>query len=304
VNSPDSVDLSIIIVTYNNEREIEQCLSSVKFAIQSLRAQLIIIDNDSGDNTVTLIKNQKSLFKRFNLIENNFNFGFTKAVNQGLKQATGNYVLLLNPDTKILPDTFKKLFPLFKKDEQIGIIAPQFLNADGSIQPSCRRFPRHRDVLFHILGLTYVLPHHKIFNYWKMGDFDHAATRYVDQPQGAFLLTHRKALEQVGLLDEQFPMFFSDVDWCRRQIENRWKILFTTEVNIIHHKGRSVYQNRVPLIWSSHISFYRYLKKYYPKGLWQILNFLMGGLLILAAVVRICIVIFQQMLQAIIQQQK
>ena len=144
----------------------------------------------------------------------------------------------------------------------MGIVAPQFLNADGSIQPSCRRFPRHRDIVFHALGLNYLFPYSKLYNYWKMGDFDHQSQRFVDQPQGAFLLTHRRAFEDVGLLDENFPMFFSDVDWCRRFINKGWKITFTPEVKIIHHKGSSVYnnRNRISLIWSSHISFYLYFQ--------------------------------------------
>jgi GT2 family glycosyltransferase len=167
-----------------------------------------------------------------------------------------------------------------------GIVSPQFLDLDGSIQPSCRRFPRHRDLLFLALGFDKLFSKSKIFNYWKMGDFDFRSQQKVDQPQGAFLLTHRTALEQVGLLDEQFPMFFSDVDWCRRFIAKGWEIFFSPETQIIHDKGTSIYRNRLRMIWSSHRSFYDYFVKYYPGKGWKIVNGLTAGLLLFMALLR------------------
>jgi GT2 family glycosyltransferase len=100
------------------------------------------------------------------------------------------------------------------------------------------------------------------------------------------LLARCEAVAQVGLLDEQFPMFFSDVDWCRRFIEKGWKILFVPGVQIIHHKGTSIYKNRVKMIWSSHRSFYHYFKKYYRGAFWGIINLITGIALILLATLR------------------
>ena len=173
-----------------------------------------------------------------------------------------------------------------KKNDNFGIIAPQFLNSDGSIQPSCRRFPKHRDLLYTSLGLATILKKSPQFNHWKMGDFDHNSARFVDQPQGAFLLTQQKAVQQVGLLDELFPMFFSDVDWCRRFTEKGWKIFFYPNVQIVHHKGTSIYKNRLKMIWSSHQSFYRYFKKYYPGCRWRLVNFFTKIYLMLLAIIR------------------
>ncbi len=278
--------LTIIIVTFNNEHEIGPCLLSVKLVAGAFSPQIIIIDNASRDQTKNVIQNHS---RDISFIANEKNVGFTRAVNQGLAIARGHYLLLLNPDTELLENIFDDLLPIFEKQADVGIVAPQFLNADGSVQPSCRRFPRHRDVFYHLLALPWLFPGSGEFNYWKMGDFDHRTRRFVDQPQGAFLLIRRKTFEEVGLLDERFPMFFSDVDWCHRCINHGWKILFTPEAHIVHLKGRSVYPHRIRLICSSHLSFYRYFRKYYRSGFWGISNTLTGALLVGLAFIRMII---------------
>lgn len=282
-------DLSIIIVTYNHEHEIKSCLLTLKNAIASFHAEIFILDNHSMDKTVSVIKSLQGNFDKkhdCSIIGNQANIGFTKAINQGLARSRGNFVLLLNPDTELPSHLFQPLIQILQKNNDVGIVAPQFRNADGSIQPSCRRFPRHRDVIYNALGLSWLFKNSHEFNYWKMGDFDHHCQREVEQPQGAFLLARKKAIEQVGLLDERFPMFFSDVEWCRRFIEKGWKILFAPSVQIIHHKGTSIYKNRLPMIWSSHRSFYHYFRKY-ERGLCRhISNLITGEILIALALAR------------------
>lgn len=283
------VDFSIIIVAFNNQYEIESCLESLGHALAGFRAEICLIDNCSADETVPISKKLLLQFDEryhWSMICNETNMGFTKAVNQGLRQAQGDFVLLLNPDTELPADLFQPLIEIFQADPQVGMVAPQLLNPDGSIQPSCRRFPRRRDVIYHALGLHWFFKRSREFNSWKMGDFDHQSQREVDQPQGAFLLARRQAVDQVGLLDERFPMFFSDVDWCRRFIDHGWKILFVPSVQIVHHKGTSIYRNRLKMIWSSHRSFYHYFQKY-QRGLFQgFLNLMIGEILIGLALVR------------------
>lgn len=282
-------DLSIIIVTYNHESEIKNCLLTLKKAIAHFHAEIFIVDNNSSDKTISVTKNVLEIFDQkhvWSINCNETNIGFTKAVNQGLARSQGKFVLLLNPDTEIPADTFQSLIQIFESNPDAGIISPQFRNPDGTIQPSCRRFPRHQDVIYNAIGLNLLFSNSKEFNYWKMGDFDHQTQREVEQPQGAFLLARREAVEDVGFLDEQFPMFFSDVDWCRRFIEKGWKILFVPGVQIIHHKGTSIYKNRVKMIWSSHRSFYHYFRKYYRGAFWSLINFITGIVLILLATLR------------------
>ena len=283
------IDLSITIVTYNHQDEISCCLQTLIGAIPSFQTEIFLIDNDSADQTVCIVKkllSTSSKKHRWSIICNETNKGFTRAVNQGLAQSHGKYVLILNPDTEVPVDGFQSLIEIFHKNKEAGIVSPQFRNPNGSIQPSCRRFPRHRDVIYSAIGLSWLFSKSKEINYWKMGDFDHQSQREVEQPQGAFLLARREAIEQVGFWDEQFPMFFSDVDWCRRFIQQGWKILFVPSVQIIHLKGTSIYKNRLKMIWSSHRSFYHYFKKY-NQGFWrQLINLIIGEILIGVAILR------------------
>ncbi len=285
------VSLSIIIVTYNHSTEIKVCLEAILKSEGDWHGEIILVDNASQDETTKIIdeliktnKNEQITVKLDALDQNT---GFTRGSNLGLQQAAGDFLLLLNPDTIVLPDTLSKLIDYLKKNPAVGIVAPQLLFPDGRIQPSCRHFPERKDVLWHLLGLNAIFPRSSIFNRWKMGYFTHDRELEVDQPQGAALLTHRKAFESIGFLDENFPMFFSDVDWCQRFKESGWKIIFYPNAKIIHHQGTSIHRNRARMIWSSHLSFIHYFQKYRP-GFWnQPINWLVGFLLILMAIIRI-----------------
>lgn len=181
----------------------------------------------------------------------------------------------------------RRLIDVLGSDHQTGVVAPQLRNPDGSLQPSCRRFPRRRDVTYECLGLNLLFPKSRLFNSWKMGDFDHLSQRRVEQPQGAFLLTTREVMNSVGLWDETYPMFFSDVEWCHRVKNAGLDIIFEPGARVMHQKGVSIYKRRAAMIWTSHISFYRYLKKYRAHGLGFIVNGLFGVFMVILALVRI-----------------
>ena len=162
-------DISIIIVTYNHQNEIVGCLQSLLTALCSFHAQIIIVDNFSHDRILTNAQTQQCRFEpqhEFLIIKNKNNEGFTKAVNQGLTKSNGKYILNLNPDTELTPKIFPVLLNILKSNKNCGIVSPQFRNTDGSIQPSCRRFPRHRDLIYNAIGLSRLFSKSKIFNYW------------------------------------------------------------------------------------------------------------------------------------------
>ena len=205
--------VSIIIVTYNSESEIVDCINSLLTQLIDINGTIVIIDNHSTDNTIPLIKEIES--KSISIIRNNVNLGYTIANNQGINNAKGDYILFLNPDTIIPNGTIINLLNEIKDNKNIGAIAPQLRFPNGGIQNSCRRFPRRRDILYESIGLSKIFKKSKEFNYWKMGDFDHKKTRFVDQPAGAALLFPKKIINEIGLLDERFPMFFSVVDICK-----------------------------------------------------------------------------------------
>ncbi len=292
---PDTI--AIIIVTFQNAGEIAACLRSLRDAAPEQRIRLFLIDNASTDATRQIIETTLAELpaSRFfvKLIFNEENAGFTRAVNQGLENyfAMADHelapVLFLNPDTILPAGSLTTLLEKLYAIREAGVVVPQLVHPDGRIQPSCRRFPTHADLFYELFGLSRLFSRSPRFNRWKMGDFDHRQAAEVEQPQGACLLARPEVVKQIGRWDERFPIFFSDVDWCRRVWENGWKIRFEPSVQIIHAQGVSVRQVQASAIWSSHLSFWRYLRKYENNWRGKLLNFISGPALMFAAFVRV-----------------
>ena len=166
------------------------------------------------------------------------------------------------------------------------MIAPQLIDQKSRILSSCRLFPAYKDLLLELTGLPRLFPHY-IHPGWKMPYFDHSYEKTVDQPETTCVMVSRKTLDTIGFMDEQFPIFFNDVDWCHRFRENGWDILFYPKVKVMHKKGSSVYAHRIPMIWKSHQGFYRYFRKWHCATWGQrILNQIILFLLIITAVLR------------------
>jgi GT2 family glycosyltransferase len=260
------IKIAVVIVTFNNKKTIQPCLQSLSDSLTDYASQIVIIDNNSTDGTADILKTYppeyKSWFNEFAYIQNSVNVGFTRAVNIGLEKLQGDFVVLLNPDVELKKETIFTLVECFAKNPQAGAVSPQLQFPDGQIQKSCRRFPRKRDVLLEAAGLTKLFPGHSKINRWKMADFDHKKSQAVEQPQGAFIMIRTQIVKKIGLLDEQFAMFFSDVDYCKRIINAGWKIWFCAETSAFHLKGHSVYPYRKEMIKTSHKSFNDYFKKY------------------------------------------
>jgi len=283
-------DISIVIVTFNNRPIIRRCLQTLSASLEGYSSQLCIIDNQSHDGTAELLQSP-NFWKPFSFdaveeLYNSKNLGYTKGINQGLERATGRHILLLNPDIVFQGKIFASLFDILQ-NENIGVVSPQFRYPDEAIQPSCRRFPTKLDVLFEFFGLTRVFSQSAFFNAWRMPDFDHQHSRDVHQPQGAFLLMRNEVLDKVGFLDELFPMFFSDVDWCRRVITDNWRIYFFASDFVYHIRGASVNQKRARMIVSSHKSFVDYFRKYDKTRLDRCATFFIQLLLLVATPLRV-----------------
>ena len=265
--SPETTpfEFSAVIVTYNNVDIIIKCLKSLAGALAGYTSQILVIDNRSTDGTVEVLKSfakQQQFFSHLVIDVNPENRGYTKAVNQGLRKAAGNYILILNPDVIPFDSTLRVLRRRLEDDKAIGIVAPQLLNMDGTIQPSCRYFPGKLDVVFKVLSLDLFFPDIFGFRRWYMPDFDFNSSRDVDQPQGAFWLVSKELVDRVGFLDETFFMFFSDVDFCYRVRQSGWRIHFCAEAYALHQQGASVFQCRPRMIVSSHRAFVQYFSKY------------------------------------------
>ena len=262
----EKVELSIIIVTWNSKEEIAECLRSVidqQGKDGDFIFEIIIIDNNSSDNTFRVIEKFKSYFnENITLIRNSDNLGFTKACNQGIELAKGQNVLFLNPDTEIIDDALYKLCNYLNSNEKIGAVAPQLLYEDMTIQYSCRTLPKYRDMFFELKLLSALFPKSKFFARWKMRYFSHNELSEVEQPMAAALMVKKNLLVKIGNMDERFVMFFNDIDLCKKILDEGYKIAFYPEAKVIHRKGSSVYQDRARMIRMWNEDCLSYFKKH------------------------------------------
>lgn len=218
-----------------------------------------MVDNGSSDRTTKIVE---ELYPQVNLIQNKENSGYAKANNQGIESSLGRYVLLLNPDTQFREDSLTLMYEFMEENPKVGALGPKLLNPDKTTQPSCREFPTFSTLIWEFSGLSRLFPRSKIFGRWRMGYFTFDQTREVDQPMGSCFMLRRETLEDVGLLDENFPMFFNDVDLCYRIKKAGGKIYFYPEALVIHQKGASTGKVKRRMIWLSHLAFYRFFKKH------------------------------------------
>ncbi|MBH30631.1 MAG: glycosyl transferase [Candidatus Marinimicrobia bacterium] len=274
-------DVSVVIVTYNSQDEIGLCLDSLEPYLSNSLCETVIIDNASQDGTASVINSWGAAEITF--INNSENVGFTKAVNQGIAKSSGEYIFILNPDTQLTKNSIDGLVRRFNSNSEIAAVAPQLRFPDGRIQYSCRRFPTRGNVIVEMLGLS----GRSKKNGWKMADFDHTFERDIDQPAGAALMVRRSILIELGGLDERFPMFFSDVDLCKRIRDAGGRIIFCPEGIITHIGGSSIFKRRSAMIATSHLSLIRYFFKHNRRGVDLMPNVVMAILLILGIPLRL-----------------
>lgn len=231
------MDLSIIIVNYNVKEFLQNLIHSIEKASINLKKEIIVIDNASDDGSVEFIKDK---FPDIKLISNNSNLGFGKANNIGLKQATGNYILILNPDTIVAEDTIEKMIKFFESNENIGLAGCKILNPDGTLQLACRRsFPGPWTSFTKVTGLSSLFPNSKIFARYNLTYLDENQTYEVDAISGSFMMMRKEVYEKVGGFDEQFFMYGEDLDLCYRIQKEGYKVYYNHSTQIIHYKGES-----------------------------------------------------------------
>lgn len=261
-------DLSVIIVTWNSEEEIADCLNSLIISTNSfagISGEIIIIDNASSDKTIEKIRNVH--FKNVKVYKNDNNLGYTKAVNQGIIHSQGKHIFLLNPDTVLKPGVIANLTGFLNINSSYGACSSIMLNDDGSIQHSIRNFPGYWAMFCEFYLMAYIFPKSKLFGSWKMKYFDYSHDEDVNQPMAAALMLKRTVLEKIGYMDERFEMFFNDVDLCRRIIKSGLKIRFISNAEIIHKKGVSIYKDRIKMIKVWNKDCIKYFEKHHHNTL-------------------------------------
>ncbi len=229
--------LSIIIVNYNSTCALKDCLKGIVEKKPDLPFEIIIIDNGSKMPFGYVIKEFEKLLN-IRLVINRRNLGYARAVNQGLEIASGEYILIINPDILITTDAIEKMIDFFDKNEKIGIIAPQLLNFDNSIQYSCFRFPRFWTPFIRRSFLKNISFGKREMERYLMIDFDHSEIKEVDWVLGAAMMIKKSVIKKIGLLDERFFLYFEDVDWCRRIHSQGLKIIYFPESKFFHQYRR------------------------------------------------------------------
>ncbi|MCP4703899.1 MAG: glycosyltransferase family 2 protein [candidate division Zixibacteria bacterium] len=251
--------ISVIVISFNGIEFIKDCLRTLQTSLTDIDSEILVIDNGSVDGTIDFIENE---FSNIELIKNRDNLGFAKAVNQGFEKATGEYILILNQDTRIVGQAIGELANRMKRDSNIGTIGPKFIGFDGQLQKACRAFPRYRDLAYAFLGLSKLFPKSKLFSSWKMGWFDHLSEAEVDQPMGAALMVSRSVLDKVGMFDERFRIFFNDVDFCRRVKEVGYINLYYPSAVIEHYYGGTIKKIKPQMVVEWHRAISEYFSKY------------------------------------------
>ena len=265
--SENNILLSVIIVTWNSEAEIEHCINSIIHHNVNIPVEIIVVDNGSKDKTRSILKNYSVQTDFVKIILNDDNKGYTLANNQGINEARGEFVLLLNPDTKITDGALEKMIEFLLVSSNAGAIAPQLLNKDYTIQKSCRTFPTYWDMFCELFLLSKILPMSETFAGWKMNYFNHNELAEVEQPMAAALMIKKNVLDKVKGFDERYKMFFNDVDLCKSIVDAGYKIYFYPESKIFHIKGASIYKDRKNMLRVWNDDCIKYFKKYYNNFL-------------------------------------
>jgi len=272
--------LSIIIVSWNVKKLLKQCLNSIYQYTKEINFEIFVVDNNSQDQTVTMVK---KCFPQVKIIANQKNLGFAKANNQAIKKAQGNYILLLNPDTEIKENSFKKMIEFLKKYPKVGILGPKLTNTDGSVQQSVRSFPTICDQALILLKIHCLFPKFKCLKQYFKTDFDYQKTQIVDQVMGACFLIKKQVLSEIGILDPGFYIWFEEVDFCKRAQNAGWKIMYFAQTAVIHYFGQSFKQMlslRKQKIWNQSLQYY--FLKHHSFAKYLILVFLGYPALILS----------------------
>ena len=254
------MDLSIIIVNYNVKEFLQNLLHSISKSSNKLNREIIIVDNASNDGSVEFIREK---FPEVNLIVNNKNLGFSKANNIGMKQATGKYTLLLNPDTLVSEDTFEKMIRFFEENNQVGLAGCKILNPDGTLQLACRRsFPGPWTSFCKVTGLSNLFPESRIFARYNLTYLDPDQTYEVDAISGSFMMFRKDVYEKIGGLDEKFFMYGEDLDFCYRAQKSGYKVFYVHSTQIIHYKGESTKRSGLDETKIFYIAMHLFVKKH------------------------------------------
>lgn len=257
------MDLTVVIVNYNVQYFLDQCLKSVFRSGNTLEMEVIVVDNNSVDGSQEMIREK---YPRVILIANQENSGFSKANNQAIRIAKGRYVLLLNPDTVVEDDTLTKVVRFMDKHPDAGGLGVKMLDGQGQFLPESKRgLPTPDVAFFKIFGLAKLFPKSRTFGKYHLGYLDPEQTHEVEVLSGAFMLLRKEALEKTGYLDEDFFMYGEDIDLSYRITQAGYKNYYFPETRIIHYKGESTKKSSVNYVLVFYNAMIIFARKHFSK---------------------------------------
>ena len=244
------LDLTIVIVNWNTSELLFQCLNSIYSTSTRFSFEVIVVDNGSRDDSVSMLENK---FPAVILIKNAQNFGFAHANNQGLSIARGRYFLLLNSDTIVLPNVFDMLVQTADEHPELGAVGPEILNLDGTVQESWASFP---SLLSELLGRNFRV---------RQPVADVPCAYDVDWIMGACMLVRTQTVADVGMLDDDYFFYAEEMDWCFRIKKHNWKIWYITNAQIYHLGGGSSHRSSLPQLCLLYKGKLLYFRKHHGK---------------------------------------
>lgn len=263
------MDISIVILNYKSKGDTLNCIKSIKEADwEELRYEVIVVDNNSDDSIGKILAWQ---YPEIIFIQNSGNLGMGAGNNIGIRRAQGDYVVIMNPDTIAMRDTFVKLFKYMKVNSRVGVVGPLQYNPNKTIQDSCYRWYGLLTPAFRRTPLGRLPFAKKDLSRLLMKDFDHRIEKKVDWLLGSFLFCRAEALKQIGLFDERYFMYFEDTDLCRRFWAKGWQVVYYPDAKIIHNHARQSAQEPWYKFFISRstrghiISWIKYLQKWSTK---------------------------------------
>jgi GT2 family glycosyltransferase len=270
--------VSVVIVNYNGGLLVSEAVRSVLSSTVPVR--VYVVDNGSTDDSLPSLRDLAGADGRILIIENHSNLGFARAVNIALERAQDNFILVLNPDVVIKPDTLARMLQTLADHPEAGMAGCLLRNPDGTEQAGCRRsVPTPWRALVRTLHLGRLFPNHPWFSGFELIRQPLPATPvFLEAISGAFMLVRRQALMEVGYLDEKYFLHCEDLDWCMRFRQAGWKILFVPGVEVVHYQGTCSQRTPLFVLWHKHKGMIRFYRKFFQHQYpWWLMFLVMAG---------------------------
>ena len=259
--------ISVVIVNYNVKYYVGQCIDSVRRALRGIDSEIIVVDNHSRDGSVDYL----SKIEGVRIIESGHNLGFSKANNIAIRQSTAEYVLMLNPDTIVAEDAIRMIIDFADSHPQAGGIGVRMHNDWGTTARESRRgLPSPMTSFYKIIGLSKRLPQHRKYGRYYMGWLPWDSPSRIEVVSGACFLVRRKALDEVGLMDEDYFMYGEDIDLSYRLLKSGWENWFVP-ADIIHYKGESTQKTSFNYVHVFYNAMLIFMRKHYSHLSWLII---------------------------------